>query len=1096
MPKVTLLFVLMTAFGQWTSAQVNPALMQYPDVSDKQILFTYANDLWTVEKSGGAATRLTTTPGVESYAKFSPDGNKIAFTANYDGNYDVYVIPVGGGVPDRLTSHGYMDRVIDWTNDGKKIVFASARESGKMRFNQFYQVADSGGVVVKMPFAYAENGSFSPDGRYMAVNILSQANRTWKRYKGGMKGNIHIYDLQTNTSYRITPLEGGSEEFPMWYGDNLYFITDNGPEQRMNLWKYNPQSKQFSQLTHHAELDIKMPALGSGQIVYLLGSELHLYTIGSGQDKVIPIEIISDQNTIKPKTERVDRFIEDVNISPDAHRVVVNARGDLFSLPAKDGYVKNLTNTSGVAERSPAFSPDGTMLAYWSDKSGEYELCVREQSGNGKETILTNYGPGFRYFLTWSPDSKKISFIDQTGSIKIYDRETKQTIDVDHMLVATTHGSLMGFTGNWSSDSRYYTYAKDLPNNNNAIFIYDYKNKERHQATDGFYSCTSPSFDPAGKYLVFTTRQSFTPEYSDYDNTFVYNNSTQLAVIALQKDSSVLLQVKNDTISINKKDDGSVKQKDKNASDKKSNKNKNTKPEQTATKVTNPDIKIDFDGLEKRMEILPVDPGNIWSPQMAKGKIFYVRGANTGTNGEPAIKYFDIDERKEKQVIDNASYYILSADASKMLIEKNGKYYIVDARENAKAEDAIRTGEMMSTIDPKKEWKQIVTEVWRLQRDYFYDKNMHGVDWASVKTKYLKVLESANTREDVNAIIGDIIGELNASHTYISGGDVESSQNTNTGYLGINWQAAGTYYKVGHIVHGADWDNEIRSPLDRPGVKIKEGDYILAVNGIPITTATEPFAAFAGLAGKTVELTYNNRPDFEGAKKTIVETMSDEYRLRNLEWIENMRKYVDQATDGDVGYIYVPSTGRDGQMELMRMFSAQLDKKALIIDERFNNGGQIPDRFIEMLDRKPLAYWATRDGQPWKWPPAGNFGPKVMLINGWSGSGGDAFPDYFRKRGLGPLIGTRTWGGLIGISGAPSLIDGGTVTVPTFRMYNPDGTWFSEGHGVDPDIVVQEDLGAMYAGKDVQLMRAVEEAQKLLKSNAVPIPVRPPAEKR
>lgn len=1096
MPKVTLLFFLMTALGQWTSAQVNPALMQYPDVSGKQILFTYSNDLWTVDKNGGTATRLTTTPGVESYAKFSPDGNKIAFTANYDGNYDVYVIPVGGGVPDRLTSHGYMDRVIDWTNDGKKIVFASARESGKMRFNQFYQVADSGGVVEKMPFAYAENGSFSPDGRYMAVNILSQANRTWKRYKGGMKGNIHIYDFQTNTSYRITPLEGGSEEFPMWYGDNLYFITDNGPEQRMNLWKYNPQSKQFSQLTHHTELDIKMPALGSGQIVYLLGSELHLYTIDGGQDKVITVRIVSDQNTIKPKTERVDRFIEDVNISPDAHRVVVNARGDLFSLPAKDGYVKNLTNTSGVAERSPAFSPDGSMLAYWSDKSGEYELCIRDQSGNGKETILTNYGPGFRYLLTWSPDSKKISFIDQTGSIKIYDKETKQTVDVDHMLVATTHGSLMGFTGNWSSDSRYYTYAKDLPNNNNAIFIYDYKNKERHQATDGFYSCTSPSFDPAGKYLVFTTRQSFTPEYSDYDNTFVYNNSIQLAVIALQKDSSVLLQVKNDTIAINKKDDGPVKQKDKNASVKKSNKNKNTKPEQTATNAAVPEIKIDFDGLEKRMEILPVDAGNIWSPQMAKGKIFYVRGANTGANGEPAIKYFDIDERKEKQVIDNASYYILSADASKMLIEKSGKYYIIDARENAKAEDAIRTGEMMSTIDPKKEWKQIVTEVWRLQRDYFYDKNMHGVDWASVKTKYLKVLESANTREDVNAIIGDIIGELNASHTYISGGDVESSQNTNTGYLGINWQAAGTYYKVGHIVHGADWDNEIRSPLDRPGVKIKEGDYILAVNGIPITTATEPFAAFAGLAGKTVELTYNNRPDFESAKKAIVETMSDEYRLRNLEWIENMRKYVDQATDGDVGYIYVPSTGRDGQMELMRMFSAQLDKKALIIDERFNNGGQIPDRFIEMLDRKPLAYWATRDGQPWKWPPAGNFGPKVMLINGWSGSGGDAFPDYFRKRGLGPLIGTRTWGGLIGISGAPSLIDGGVVTVPTFRMYNPDGTWFSEGHGVDPDIVVQEDLGAMYAGKDVQLIRAVEEAQKLLKSNAVPIPVRPTAEQR
>ncbi|MCO6460502.1 MAG: PD40 domain-containing protein [Saprospiraceae bacterium] len=1089
-----LLFIFCMFFLNQSDAQVSAALMRYPDVSDKQILFTYANDLWTIPKAGGLATRLTSLPGVESYARFSPDGSKIAFTANYDGNYDVYVMPVNGGIPRRLTSHGYSDKVIDWTNDGEKIVFASARESGKMRFNQFYQVSDTGGVAEKMPFAYAENGSFSPDGRYLAVNILSQASRTWKRYKGGMKGNIHIYDLQENTSHRITPLEGGSEEFPMWNGNYLYFITDNGPEERMNIWRYDPTTKQFIQLTHHKNLDIKTPALGNGQIVYLLGSELHLFTISSGKDQIIPFDIISDQSNLKPKTESVADYIMDINISPDGQRAVVNARGDLFSLPAKDGFVENLTNTSGIAERSPSWSPDGKLIAYWSDRSGEYQLCIKDLTQNGKETTLTNYGPGFRYALTWSPDSKKLGFIDQTGQIRIFDKDSRQTTDVDHIWASTTEGTFRSFVGEWSADSRYYTYSKDLPNSHQAIFIFDYTNKTAHQVTDGFYSCNNPSFDPDGRFLTFTTNQAFSPSYSDLDNTFVYNNSTQVGVITLQKDSSALLEVKNDTVTF-KKDAAPVNtSKDKKSSGKKVK--KSSEKDLSETDKKSKDIRIDFDGMEKRMEILPIEPGNINGVQMAKGKIFYMRMPNTGAVGDAAIKFFDIEDRKEKTVIENASGFILSADRNKMLLQKDGKYYIIDPKENAKPENPLRTGEMMATIDPKKEWHQMVVEVWRLQRDYFYDKNMHGIDWDAVKTKYLKILENANTRQDVNDIIGDIIGELNASHTYVSGGDMERSKSQNTGYLGINWQPDGRYYKVGHIVRGADWDSEVRSPLDLPGVKIKEGDYILAVNGIPITTQQEPFAAFAGLAGKTIELTYNSKPDMAGAKKEVVTAMDDEYRLRNLEWIENMRKYVDESTNGEVGYIYVPSTGLDGQRELMRMFNAQTDKKALIIDERFNNGGQIPDRFIEMLDRKPLVYWATRDGHPWKWPPAGQFGPKVMLINGWSGSGGDAFPDYFRKRNLGPIIGTRTWGGLIGISGVPQLIDGGNVTVPTFRMYNLDGTWFKEGHGVDPDIVVQEDLGAMYAGRDVQLIRAVEEAQKLLKTNEFHVPQRPPAEKR
>jgi tricorn protease len=440
--------------------------------------------------------------------------------------------------------------------------------------------------------------------------------------------------------------------------------------------------------------------------------------------------------------------------------------------------------------------------------------------------------------------------------------------------------------------------------------------------------------------------------------------------------------------------------------------------------------------------------------------------------------------------------YMLNANGDKLLISKSGTLGVISPAEGAKLDKPLRLNEMLMTVDPMLEWKQIFTDVWRIERDYFYDGNMHGVNWPLVKQRYMKMLDGAMTREEVDFIIGEMIGELNSSHTYHGGGDVENVRMMSTGYIGVNWEAAGDYYKIQKIVHGASWDAESRSPLDNTGSDIKEGDYILAVNGIPITTASEPYAAFQGLANKTVELTYNTVPSFDGAKNVVIKTMSNEGRLRNLEWIEHMRKRVDEATNCEVGYIYVPSTGIDGQNELMRQFNAQWNKKALIIDERFNNGGQIPDRFIEMLNRTPLSFVATRDGKPWQWPFFANFGPKVMLINGWSGSGGDAFPDYFRKKNLGPLIGTRTWGGLIGISGYPTLIDGGSITAPSFRIFNPDGTWFKEGHGVDPDIEVPEDLGAMAKGIDPQLERAITEIKNMLKTKGFKAPQVPPVEKR
>jgi tricorn protease len=508
-------------------------------------------------------------------------------------------------------------------------------------------------------------------------------------------------------------------------------------------------------------------------------------------------------------------------------------------------------------------------------------------------------------------------------------------------------------------------------------------------------------------------------------------------------------------------------------------------------------VDIELDGLEYRMVILPIPSGHYISLDADKAKIYLLQSPGTGSAETKAtLKYYDIDKREVKIILANIDDFQLSADRNKILLHRDNSWAIVKGEENQKFEKPLRIAEMKMLVDPVQEWRQIFNDAWRLERDFFYDSTMHGVDWNLVKERYAKMMKGAMTREEVDFIIGEMIGELSSSHTYHGGGDLETEKHSAVGYLGVNWEADGSYYKVKQIIRAAPWDAESRSSLDRPGIMIKEGDYILAVNGVPLTTAHEPFELFQDLSNKPVELTYNTTPSWINAKKVVVQTMDDEYRLRNLAWIEGNRKQVEAATNGEVGYIFVPSTGIDGQNELIRQFNAQWDKKALIIDERFNDGGQIPDRFIELLNRTPLAYWATRDGESLPWPPFSNFGPKVMLINGWSGSGGDAFPDYFRKRGLGPLIGARTWGGLIGISGAPDLIDGGAITVPSFRMINPDGTWFKEGHGVDPDIEVREDLGSMAKGIDPQLVRAIAEIKDEIQKKGYTAPKTPPYEKR
>ncbi|RAI85025.1 S41 family peptidase [Algoriphagus yeomjeoni] len=1063
-----------------SQAQTDARLMQLPDVSETQITFTYGDDIWVVPKQGGVAQKLTSPAGPEMYPRFSPDGKQIAFSANYNGNYDVYVMPTSGGIPERLTYHGMPDMVQGWTPDGKSVLFTSGRESGKERFSQFYTVAAAGGLPTKLPVPYGEFASYSPDGKRVAYTDKSRVNRNWKRYRGGTAPDIMLFDLAGYKTENITN-NPANDELPMWMGDAVFYMSDNGPEKRNNLWKYDLKTKQNTQLTEFKDFDITFPSNSDTEIVFEAGGSLYLYDIASGQSKRVEIQIISDQKAMIPKIVNVGSDLMAASLSPDGNRVIANARGEIFNLPAKEGFVTNLTNTSGVAERYPEIAPDGKKIAYWSDATGEYQLTIKTLAADSQTKTLTKFTDGFGYNLFWSPDSKKIVSVNQAMEVMLIDA-TSGAVSIIDQGKYMFEGNLQGFGVSWSPDSRYIAYGLSKINRaTSAIYVYDTKNSKLSQATSGFYSDQSPTFSEDGKYLFFTTNRNFDPQYSDIDNTFIYANTSGVAVGTLNQSIASLNSLKNDEIKV----DEEKSEKDDDKEDEK---------EEESTEVD-----FEISNFEKRIEMLDISTGNIGSLAALKGKLLYVRSPNTGAgdDSQSSLQLYDFEEKESKTVIDGVGGFTLSANRKKVMVFAMGKIAVIDPAPGQKIEETVPLNEMQMTVVPAEEWKQIFNDVWRFERDYFYDPTMHGVDWNQMRKRYGDLVAQAGSRRDVNIIIGDLIAELNASHTYNNGGDLESGPSMSVGYLGANFKLENGAYKIEKIIQGAPWDVEVRSPLLKPGLEVKEGDYLLAINGQPIDPTKSIYAALQGLAGKTVQLTVNSSASMSGAKTILVEPLESEARLRNLAWINNFRLRVEEATDGRIGYIFVPSTGVDGQNELFRQFYGQLEKEGMIIDERFNNGGQIPDRFVELLDREPLAFWAVRDGQDWAWPPSGNFGPKVMLINGFAGSGGDAFPDYFRKREIGPLIGTRTWGGLIGISGAPSLIDGGSVSVPTFRMYNPDGTWFKEGHGVDPDIEVVEDFESLAKGTDAQLEAAIKEVMRLLNSEGrFKVPARPAYEKR
>jgi tricorn protease len=846
------------------SAQIDARMFRQPDVSATQIAFVYAGDIWVVPKAGGLAVRLSSPRGEEQFPRFSPDGSKLAFSANYDGNLDVYVVPTQGGDPVRVTHHPMADRLIDWHPDGARVLFVSSRESGRQRYNQFYLAGAGGGLPEKLAVPYGEFGSFSPDGQQIAYLPQSQAFRTWKRYRGGWSPDIWVFDLKTLAASNVTKLDA-IDEFPMWRGDTIYFLSDRGATQKQNIWALNRTTGAVRQVTDFRDYDITFPSMGPSDIVFEAGGRLYLLDLATEKSREVPVQVVTDRTTLKPRSEKVAARIASATVSPTGKRAAFEARGDIFSVPAENGPVMNVSRTSGVAERYPRWSPDGRTLAYWSDKTGEYELTLRPADGAGAERTLTALGPGFRYAPHWSPDSARVAYVDQALKIRVTEIANGKTTEIDTCPIYMSHGTLEGLSLRWSADSRWLTWARGVADTaNSAVFLYDTKLAKKHQATSGYFSDAEPVFDPDGKYLYFSSNRAFEPVYSDFDNGWSYPNSTRLMAAALRADVPSPLAPKNDVEGAkdekkdDKKDEPKKDEPKKDEPKKDDGASKDAKAGADEKKAPKP-VEIEAEGLEGRVVALPPKAGNYGGLQAASGKLLYRRAPRSGSGDEKsAIVYFDFEEREEKTVLDNADGFELTSDGKKLFVLSDKKYGMVDVKASQKIDKPMRIAELEALVDPVAEWKQMFADAYRFERDFFYDPNLHGVDWKATRDRYAMLIDAAVTRWDVNFVLGSFIAELNASHTYNGGGDQESAPTRGVGMLGVDWEVANGAYRIRRIAGGAVWDADARSPLAEPGVAVKAGDYVLAVNGVPLDPSRDPWAAFEGLANTPVQLTVNS----------------------------------------------------------------------------------------------------------------------------------------------------------------------------------------------------------------------------------------------
>jgi len=1093
MKKLTITLTLMLMLGG-LMAQDEARLLRFPAIHGNQIVFTYAGDLYTVDKAGGLARKLTNDEdGYEMFARFSPDGKQIAFTGQYDGNTEVFIMPAEGGTPKRITYTATLNRddisdrmgpnniVMTW-KDNENIVFRSRKQTFNDFKGQLFLANTKGGLPQELPFPCGGFCSYSPDGAKLAYNRVFREFRTWKYYKGGMADDIWIYDFNTKQTEQVTN-NIFQDMFPMWSGDKIYFVSER--ERPTNLYCYDLKSKETKKVTDFKEFDVKFPSLGDNAIVFENGGFIYTFDLATQKTEKVTVRIANDFITGRNQMKDASKFINTYSLSPDGKRIALGARGDIWTVPAKTGITKNLTNTPGVHDRDVAWSPDGKYIAYISDRTGEDEIYLEKQDGSGDPVQVTKNADTYKYTITWSPDSKKILWADKMLRLQYVDIDSKDITLVDQ-------GKSWEFSDyNWSPDSKWIVYTFPDRRVTSRICLYELATKSKTPVTDTWYDAGGGVFSDDGKYIFFTSNRDFNPTYSWTEWNHSYTDMTKVYFITLAKATPNPFAPENDEVVL-KKDDATDKKVDDKTDKKEDKKAGDAKKEGDAKKDNT--VKIDLDGIIGRILVLPVDAGTYFGLSCIGDNVYYIKGGR-GDHGGGGLMTFNLKDRKESNLGDFFNYEI-SADTKKMLVGGNGKYGVIDLPKGGKIDvkDWVDLSNMKLMVDLKAEWAQIYRESWRQMKYFLYAPNMQGLNWDNIQKKYEPLLSYVNNRNDLNYIIGEMIGEISIGHSYVSGGDKPSPTRIKMGLLGAKVSRDGSgYYKIDKILKGENWTSESRSPLTELGVDAKEGDYIIAINGKPTKEMTDINEALVNKADVQVELTLNSTASETGARKVIVIPTDTEAGLYYYNWVQDNIKKVSDASNGEIGYIHIPNMGIEGLNEFVKHFYPQLAKRALIIDDRGNGGGNVSPMIIERLNREMtmIAMARNTEGAPGRLEM--QWGPKCILIDGYSASDGDLFPYQFKKLKIGKAIGKRTWGGVVGIRGSLPFIDGGQMMRPEFAPYDTEGkNWIIEGHGVDPDIEVDNDPAKEYAGEDQQLNKAIDQMKEELKSWPKELPGMPP----
>jgi tricorn protease len=1083
-----------------------PLLLRKPTISKTQLVFNYAGDLWIVNRDGGDARRLTSGVGVETDPAFSPDGTMVAFTGEYEGNKDVYVVPAAGGEPKRLTFHPGEDDVVGWTPDGKQILFTSARHSYYHFVDCLFTVPVGGGFPTQLPLPIAEGASFSSDGLHLAYVPHPQWQAAWKRYRGGQTTPIWIADLRDSSIQKI-PRENSNDFNPMWIGNKIYFLSDRNGS--VSLFVYDTGTKQVSEALKNDGLDFKSASATSDAIVIEQFGALRLFDLNTQQAKTLNVRVAGDLEELRPQWVKVEaKRIRNFNLSPTGTRALMEAWGEIFSVPSDKGDIRNLTHSPAVADRDPAWSPDGKWVAYFSDEPGEYELQLRDQTGLGKVRHI-NLGnpPSFFYSPIFSPDSKKIAYTDKRMNLWYVDidKGTPKLVDTDYYAGPS-------FGQNWSPDNQWITYAKQLPSHLHAIYVYSLEQGRSYQITDGMSDALYPVFDKNGKYLYFTaSTDTGLTGGQGWDMSGDARPVTRSAyIVVLAKDLPSPLAPESDEEKVKEEvkeqKEQQAKEKGKAGDNADSDANKEDKDKDKEKEKDKPVVvKIDLEGIGQRILALPIPARNYLNLFAGKsGILFLAEGpsvipVNLEDSPKQTIQKFDLSKRKVDKFVDEVNDLTVSFNGEKLLYRKEEQWTLVgtdeppsDGGKPKPGEGPLKLDSMEVYIQPREMWNQIYRETWRIERDFFYDPNHHGLDLDKVAKKYEPYLQSVASRDELTYLFEEALGELTIGHMFVGGGYHPEVHKTKGGLLGADYTIENGRYRVARVYNGENWNPGLQAPLTQPGVNVKAGEYILAVNGRELRSSENIYSFFEETAGKQVVLKVGPNPDEKDAREVTVVPIDTEDRLRRLAWIEGNRRKVDELSGGKVAYVQVPNTAGAGYNSFTRYYFAQVGKEAAIIDERFNEGGQLADYIIDSMRRPLMSLIRTREGADWSSPTEAIYGPKVMIINEMAGSGGDALPWYFRKAAIGPLVGKNTWGGLVGIGGYPELIDGGYVMAPRDAIYGLKGQWEVENHGIAPDYDVDLDPAAVRQGHDPQLEKAVQVVMELLKEHPLPTYQHPP----